>query len=499
MTKELIELTAEYSALRTNVHKRLPHADLVLLDAAWEFTKLAHGEVRRKSGELYAFHPLRVATILNQWELDVTTMIAGLLHDTIEDGGATREDLVQRFGEDVAVLVDGVTKVSNLRLKGSVQDTFVESLRKMILVMARDLRVVFVKLADRTHNMRTLAALPPNKQERIARETLEVFAPLSERLGMGLVKAELEDLAFPFLYPDQYKKLVKEAQPFYATAKEHTEKMTRKIQEVLKEENINADVYGRQKHLYSLWKKLGRAEIGGSFSEIHDIVALRILVDRVPDCYATLGLVHMLYKPAPNIGISDFIAQPKPNGYRSIHTKVFGPEGRIVEVQIRTHAMHEQAERGAAAHWAYSDAKAKNVSDTVLEAGGVVAGNKLDWVRELVEWQKQISNAEEFLKVVKFDAFQERNFVFSPKGDVFDLPEGATPIDFAYAVHTKLGSYIQGALVNGKMVPLHYQLKSGDVVEILKSKLVHIPSQDWLKFVVTNTARRAINRSFHAK
>ncbi len=471
-----------------------------MLIKAWEFAKLAHGDHVRKNGDLYVVHPLETAILLAQWHLDVTTIVSGLLHDTVEDGGANPEDLKETFGSEIATLVNGVTTVSNLRLKGSHEDMFVESLRKMILVMAHDLRVVFVKLADRTHNMQTLAALPEDKQRKIARETLEIFAPLSERLGMGAVKAQLEDLSFPYLYPDDYKKLVKVSEKNYAQAKEHTEKMMNEILVNLQKEQIEGKVLGRQKHLYSLWKKLERDEIAGDFEKIHDIVALRVLVDRVADCYAALGIVHSLYKPVPSIGISDFIAQPKPNGYRSIHTKVFGPEGRIVEVQIRTFQMHEEAEHGAAAHWAYSEAKSGGAKDALLESGkATLPSQKLTWVKELVSWQDQISDSEEFLKAVKFDAFQHRNFVFSPNGDVYDLPSGATPVDFAFAVHTNLGFYISGAKVNGKIVPLTHKLKSGDVVEILKAKNIHEPSRHWLESVVTTTARRQINRFLHKK
>lgn len=470
------------------------------MNDAWEFAKLAHSDHTRKNGDLYIVHPLKTAELLAEWHLDMTTIIAGLLHDTVEDGGATPEDLVNQFGAEIATLVSGVTTVSSLRLKGSHEDMFVESLRKMILVMAKDLRVVFVKLADRMHNMQTLSALPADKQRKIARETLEIFAPLSERLGMGLVKAQLEDLSFPYLFPDEYKALLKESEKNYTQAKEHTEKMMSEISALLEKEDIEGDVLGRQKHLYSLWKKLQRPEIAGDFGKIHDIVAMRVLVNRIPDCYAALGVVHALYKPVPNIGISDFIAQPKPNGYRSIHTKVFGPEGRIVEVQIRTFEMHSEAEHGAAAHWAYSEAKSHGVKDALLESGeATLPSTKLTWVKELVSWQNQISDSEEFLKAVKFDVFQHRNFVFSPKGDVFDLPSGATVVDFAFAVHTKLGFYIAGAKVNGKIMPLTHQLKSGDVVEILKAKNIHAPSQHWLDTVVTTTARREITRFLHKK
>lgn len=463
---------------------------------AYEFASLAHTGVVRVNGEPYVSHVLETAYLVALWKLDTTSIIAALLHDSVSDGAASREDVVQEFGEDIATIVDGVTTISNLRLKGSNQDLFLESLRKMILMMARDLRVVFVKLADRTHNIETLSVLPVEKQKKIAKETMEVYAPLAERLGMGGVKARLEDLTFPFLYPDEYKRVLTESRPFYKKAEEHTERMKDELKNGLLKESIESEVFGRQKHLYSLFRKLGRDEINWDYSQIHDIVALRILVNKVSDCYAALGIVHGFYKPVPHLGISDFIAQPKPNGYRSIHTKVFGPDGRIVEVQIRTFEMHDQAEHGVAAHWAYADAKAHGVSDAVLEEGRVtVSSDKLTWVKQLVEWQKEMSDTDEFARAVKFDALTNRNFVFSPKGDVFDLPAGATPVDFAFSVHTVLGKYIAGAKVNGRIVTLDYKLKSGDVVEILKSKQVHTPNRDWLRFVVTASARKGIQKN----
>ncbi len=463
---------------------------------AYDFASLAHTGVNRVNGETYLSHVLETAYLTALWKLDTTSIVAALLHDSVSDGAATREDLVRHFGEDVANIVDGVTTISNLRLKGSNQDLFLESLRKMILMMARDLRVVFVKLADRTHNIETLSVLPLEKQKKIAKETMEVYAPLAERLGMGGVKARLEDLTFPFLYPDEYKRVLSESRPFYKKAAEHTERMKAELQKGLLTESIESEVFGRQKHLYSLFRKLGREEINWDYTQIHDIVALRILVGKVSDCYAALGIVHSFYKPVPHLGISDFIAQPKPNGYRSIHTKVFGPDGRIVEVQIRTFDMHDQAEHGVAAHWAYADAKAKGVSDSFLEDGKItVSSDKLVWVKQLVEWQKEMSDTDEFARAVKFDALTNRNFVFSPKGDVFDLPAGATPVDFAFSVHTVLGKYIAGAKVNGRIVTLDYKLKSGDVVEILKSKHIHVPNRDWLRFVVTAAARKGIQKN----
>jgi len=490
-------MTPRYQTLKKLVSEKKPAADVARVDAAYEFAQVSHSGLNRMSGEPYIHHSLATAIYVTEWNLDTASIIAALLHDTVSDGAATRGDIVEKFGEEIAQIVDGVTLVSNLRLKGSIDDLFVESLRKMILVMAHDLRVVFVKLADRMHNIETLSVLPPVKQKKIARETMEVYAPLAERLGMGSVKAQLEDLTFPFLYPNEYERVKKESKPIYESAIEHTESMKRTLIKHVTEHGLNVSVLGRQKHLFSLWKKLTREEINWDFSNIHDIVALRVIVEKDADCYAALGIVHSLYRPVPHLGISDFIAQPKPNGYRSIHTKVFGPAGRVVEVQIRTLAMHEQAEHGVAAHWAYADAKSHGVKGAVLEKGGVaVKGSKLSWVKQLVEWQKEISDTEEFAHAVKFDALAHRNFVFSPKGDVFDLPRGATPVDFAFAVHTRLPLFISGAKVNGKIVPLDYKLESGDIVEILKSKNVRTPNRDWLRFVATASARRGIQKHY---
>jgi len=486
----------EFKNLTVLIAGHDPDADIKIIKKAWKFAKLAHTGQKRLSGKPFASHPLEVAKRLAAWHMDTTTIVAALLHDTIEDGGAKREDIVQGFGEDVARLVDGVTNVTELRLVGTHEQASVENLRKMILAMAKDLRVVFLKLADRLHNMETLSYLPAEKQKENALETLEVYVPLAERLGMGRVKAQLDDLAFPYVYPDDYKKLINLSKPYFKRAEEHIEKMKRKILVALSKENVKAEVHGRKKHLYSLWIKLQRPDIDWDFDKIYDIVALRIIVGTVSQCYTALGTVHGLYKPVPHVGVSDFIAQPKPNGYRSIHTKVFGPEGRIVEVQIRTFLMHEEAEYGAAAHWAYSESKSLGASSDVLEKGiGTTSkASKLPWVKQLLEWQKEISDSEEFLKAVKFDALRHRNFIFSPLGDVYDLPVGATPVDFAYAVHTDLGKSISGAKVDGKMVPLDYKLKSGQVVEIIKSKNEKGPSVKWLDFVATRQAASEINK-----
>lgn len=470
-------------------------ADIKCIKRAWKFAKLAHYGQKRLSGEAFINHPLEVAIILSTWEMDSTTIIAGLLHDTIEDGGATREDIVNGFGDSVAVLVDGVTKVTNLRLAGSREEYFVENLRKTLLVMAKDLRVVFLKLADRLHNMRTLYALPVEKQKANAIETLEIYAPLAERLDMGLVKGELEDLAFRYAYPDEYKKLVDKSEIVYREAEERIDAMKKTLLTKMAKKGIHAKIQGRKKHLYSLWKKLERPGINWDFNGVYDIIALRILVKNIGDCYSTLGIVHSVYKPDPHEGISDFIAQPKPNGYRSIHTRIFSPGGHVVEIQIRTEEMHEEAEMGIAAHWVYSEAKSKGVSDERLEGGRIsVSRDKLSWVKELVNWQQEIKDSKEYLAAVKFDALSHRNFVFTPRGDIYDLPEGATPVDFAYAVHTKLGKYIKAAKVNGKIAPLDQKLNSGDVVEIIKSKNPTVPSKRWLDFAVTTIARREIRK-----
>lgn len=493
------KLEKEFQELIKVVKESDEKADIEKIKFAWEFAKIAHTDQKRLSGEPFVNHPLQAAKILAEWRLDSTSIVAALLHDTIEDGGATRKDIIKEFGEEVCRLVDGVTKVTTLRLKGSKEQEYTENLRKLLLVMAKDLRVVLVKLADRLHNMQTLSALPVNKQKENAIETLEIYAPLAERMGVGEIKGQLEDLAFPFVHPREYKKTVKNSKSYYKEVESDIEKMRRVLLRKLAKEDIKAIIHGRKKHLYSLWNKLNRPEINWDFDKIHDIVAMRVIVDNVPQCYTALGIVHSTYKPVPNIGISDFIAQPKPSGYRSIHTKVFGPGKRIVEIQIRTNNMHEQAEFGIAAHWAYGDAKKMGIKDVLLEARGVKADkNKLLWVKELIKWQNEITDSKEFLEAVKFDALHHRNFVFSPMGDVYDLPEGSTPIDFAYTVHSDFGNYVKGAKADGKMVSLDYKLKSGQVVEILKSKTPNV-NIDWLEFAVTTVARREIRKYVHGK
>ncbi len=489
------KLQKEFSSLISEVKGYIDNTDEEKLRQAWDFTKVAHTGQKRLTGDPYSSHALGTAKILAEWKLDTASIMAGLLHDTIEDGGATRDDIVEKFGEEIAILVDGVTKVSDIKLRGSRDEEFVENLRKMFFAMAKDLRVVLVKLADRLHNMRTIDPLPPDKRKRISRETLEVYAPLAERLGIGEVKGELEDLAFPYAYPGEYLKVKKITKPYFKKAEKHIRKMRVAISKNLAKEGEKADINARKKHLYSLWQKLKRVEIDWDLEKVHDIVALRILLDEISTCYLALGIVHSLYKPVPHEGVRDYISQPKPNGYRSIHTTVFGPEGRQSEVQIRTKRMHEEAEHGVAAHWAYGEAKSRGVTDTFLEKVGVKASKEqLEWVKQLASWQEELTNSDEFLRAVKFDALGHRNFVFSPKGDVYDLPIGATPVDYAFAVHTDLGNYIKGSMVDGKIVPLNYKLKSGEVVEIIKTKNKRLPNRNWLDFVVTNAARSKIKK-----
>ncbi|MDO8488466.1 MAG: RelA/SpoT family protein [bacterium] len=467
-----------------------------LYQKALEFATLAHAGQTRFTGEPFVDHAVAVAETLKSWQLDDNCVIAGLLHDTVENGGATREDILAEFGDDVTQIIDRVAKITAIHLKGSNQAEFVENLRKMILVMAADLRVVLVKLADRLHNMQSLSHLFGQAQAENARETLEIYAPLAERLGMGEIKGQLEDLAFPYVYPDEYHRLVSQTQKRYQEGSRLMQKFKKQLLVLLKPKLPKAQIDGRQKRLYSLWRKLQRPEIDGDLAKIYDLVAARVLVDTVEECYLVLGAIHSKWHPVPYLGVSDFIANPKPNGYRSIHTKIFGPEGQIVEVQIRSHQMHQQAEMGIAAHWNYAETKAGKITDRELETGQVRTPTKLTWVKQLASWQKELADSQEYFAALKFDALQHRNLVFSPIGDVYDLPAGATPVDYAFTVHTKLGTQAIGAKVNGKLVPLNHRLVNGDVVEILVDRNRTKPNRDWLSFVVTAAARHAISKSF---
>jgi len=494
MIKKLKSITID--ELISKVHSYNSKADLDLIKKAYQIAEKAHQGQKRLSGDPVISHCLTTANFLADWKLDSASIAAGLLHDTVEDTTVTVRAIEKKLGKDIARLVNGLTRVGKIKLRGSDSEGFIENLRKMFLAMSRDLRVVIIKLADRYHNMLTLEYLPLEKRRGIAQETLEVYAPLAERLGMGEIKGQLEDLSFPYVYPKEYQWLNTYSAPYYRKAEKRIKKVKRQILTGLAKEGLRVKVSGRNKHLYSLWRKLLRPEIKKDIDQVHDLMALRVLTKEVRDCYTVLGVVHKLYQPVPYLGIRDWIAQPKPNGYQSIHTNVFLGDKQIIEIQIRTEEMHEKAEYGVAAHWYLAQLKLKNkLSSYDIDKGRFFSPvEKMTWVRQLAAWQKEIVDSKDFIDSVRFDALHHRIFVFSPKGDAFDLPDGATPVDFAYAVHTGLGDQVGGAKVNGKMVGLDYKLKNGEVVEILVDKNKKKPSEDWLDFVVTRLAKRKINK-----
>ena len=474
----------------TNFQEILRSSDLIR--RAYDFAQKAHQGQKRKNGEPYFNHPVAAAKTCAEWGLDEITVAAALLHDTVEDTGCPLETIKQNFGEETAFLVDGVTKISKVRYRGL--EAKVENLRKFILYLSQDIRVILIKLADRLHNMQTLAALPPQKQKRIALETMDIYAPLAYRLGMQKLSGQLEDLAFPYLYPQEYKWLIKNIQGKY----EEREQYARRIQPVLENElkvnNINlVRLDSRAKRYTSLYKKLLRHDM--NIENIHDLVALRVIVENVEDCYAALGIIHKIWLPVPN-RFKDYIAMPKPNGYRSLHTTVFGPENKITEVQVKTGQMHDEAENGIAAHFAYHQNK-----DTKAYLKGIASfadQNELGWVQQLRNWQKEFTDPNEFLSSLKIDFFKDRILALTPKGEVLDLPVGATPVDFAYQIHTDIGDSCVGAKINGRIVALDHPLKSGDIVEILTQKGKK-PSESWLKFIKTGNARNHIRAAVKFK
>jgi len=471
-----------FDSLEKQILSYSPSADINIVRKAYEFAKEAHGEQRRVSGELFISHPLGVAKILADLELDVPTIAAGLLHDVVEDTSYTIEDIEKNFGSEIATLVDGVTKLGKLEYK-TKEEQQAENLRKMFFAMAKDIRIILIKLADRLHNMRTLKSMPEDKQKEKAMETLEIFAPLAHRLGISAIKWELEDLAFRYLEPEKYYELVEKVAKKRQEREKHINEMIAILKEKLSAAGIEADIQGRPKHFYSIYKKM--KDQNKTFEQIYDLTAVRVIVDTVKDCYGALGVVHSLWKPIPG-RFKDYIAMPKPNMYQSLHTTVIDSSGDPLEIQIRTYEMHKTAEYGIAAHWRYKEG-GKDSSDFE---------QKLSWLREILDWQRELRDAKDFMENLKIDLFTDEVYVFTPKGDVIDLPMGSCPIDFAYRIHTDIGNKCVGAKVNEKMVPLDYKLANGDIVEIITSSHSPGPSRDWLNIVKSPQAKNKIRQWF---
>ena len=477
-----------------NLNESLNEKEIDLLERSFDFAEQSHSEQKRQSGEPFINHPLRVALAISEMKLGINAVVASVLHDVIEDCQIPISKIRTEFNDEVAFLVNGLTKVNKVKYKEQ-EDTITEkeNFRNMILAMAKDLRIIIIKLADRLDNMRTLWSLSPQKQIKKSLETLEILAPLAYRLGMTDIGSQLEDLAFPYVFPEEYKLTRKILGKRREEQKKYLNDLVPLTKEKLEENNLHPkDIKFRTKHLYSIWRKLQKEEM--DIRRIHDLVAMRIIMNNIEECYAALGFIHQMWKPVPG-RFKDYIALPKPNGYQSLHTTVFAKNGRIVEIQIRTPQMDEEAEWGIAAHWIYSSLKK---TEGYKKRKRFSPPKNFYWINQLRQWQKTFYKSEEFLSALKVDFFKDRIFVLTPKGDIIDLPDGATPVDFAYQIHTDIGNQAAGAQVNGKLVPLNYKLKSGEIVEIVIKKKKN-PSSSWLEFVKMNETRKRIQDALKGK
>ena len=484
-----------YEELIRSIRKYHPSTDISMIEKAYRIAAKAHEGQKRKSGEPYIIHPLCVAIILADLELDKETIVAGLLHDVVEDTVMTTEDLTREFGSEVALLVDGVTKLGQLNYSADKVEVQAENLRKMFLAMAKDIRVILVKLADRLHNMRTAQYWSEPKQKEKARETMDIYAPIAQRLGISKIKIELDDLSLKYLEPDAYYDLVHQIAQRKSVRDEYVQKLVEEVRQHIKDAGIPAQVDGRAKHFFSIYKKMVNQH--KTLDQIYDLFAIRIIVDSVKDCYAALGVIHEMYKPIPG-RFKDYIAMPKPNMYQSLHTTLIGPTGQPFEIQIRTFEMHRTAEYGIAAHWKYKEA---SNNGGVSQPMTVTEEEKLSWLRQILEWQRDMSDNKEFMSLLKsdLDLFSDTVFCFTPTGDVKNLPTGSTPIDFAYSIHSAVGNKMIGAKVNGKLVPIDYIIQNGDRVEVITSQNSKGPSRDWLNIVKSTQAKNKINQWFRSE
>ena len=492
--QEFVSPESLYQELIASVKKYHPSTDISLFEKAYKTADTAHKGQVRKSGEAYIIHPLCVAIILAELELDKETIVAGLLHDVVEDTVMTVEEIASEFSEEIALLVDGVTKLGQLSYDADKVEVQAENLRKMFLAMAKDIRVILIKLADRLHNMRTLKYMTPEKQKEKARETMDIYAPIAQRLGISKIKIELDDLSLKYLEPEAYYDLVEKVALRKSVRDDYVQSLVKEVSKHIENAGIKAQIDGRAKHFFSIYKKMVNQH--KTLDQIYDLFAIRIIVDNVKDCYAALGVIHEMYKPIPG-RFKDYIAMPKPNMYQSLHTTLIGPTGQPFEIQIRTFEMHRTAEYGIAAHWKYKEA-ANN--------GGTVATTKseeekLSWLRQILEWQKDMSDNKEFMSLLKSDLnlFSDTVFCFTPSGDVKNLPTGSTPVDFAYSIHSAVGNKMIGAKVNGKLVPIDYEIQNGDRIEIITSQNSKGPSRDWLNIVKSTQAKNKINQWFRSE